>query len=354
MTFERFCTMKRYTDGYTVRGYIELDHIIDPKSLKVYLGNQRLYPENFDAFGHPIFSTQVVNMYTWKAEQASRYNKENKLYLRVTYRTREYKPHRADCDIRPGIESSLRDIKSFNEMLTARKFLASKHNLELNEFVVLGKYILDSFGQVLTIKNLIGPGTSEMVCLKEDFVQKNEFRAVYGALIPKPEDVCSCCGKKFSMNDIKNELFEFLDGRIVHESCAKEYEHYQVIDKLTRLLVDVVYEDKPKYDELPNGYCKDECCKHKPWLLFHTVNGDVEIGFRKRVISIEWKDNFKPFDMAIFNGEQVTKWTANGSFNGDIKPDTTPKTGCRGIHAWSLKEAIKYLEIVKKADLRIR
>ena len=53
------------------------------------------------------------------------------------------------------------------------------------------------------------------------------------------------------------------------------------------------------------------------------------------MISIEWQENFKPFDMnQIFASEDVTKWAENGK---------------RGIHAWSIENAGKYLAKVNKA-----
>ena len=56
------------------------------------------------------------------------------------------------------------------------------------------------------------------------------------------------------------------------------------------------------------------------------------MGWRKRVISIEWQKNYKPFDMKeLFGEEDVTKWEDDGK---------------RGIHAWGSAKAYIYLKKV--------
>jgi len=59
------------------------------------------------------------------------------------------------------------------------------------------------------------------------------------------------------------------------------------------------------------------------------------MGWRKRVISIEWQENYKPFDMdELFATEEVTKWERDGK---------------HGIHAWGKDKAYEYLKKVLKA-----
>ena len=59
------------------------------------------------------------------------------------------------------------------------------------------------------------------------------------------------------------------------------------------------------------------------------------MGWRKRVISIEWQANYKPFNFKeLFENEKVTKWERDGR---------------RGIHACSEEDAYKYLKTVLQA-----
>lgn len=49
--------------------------------------------------------------------------------------------------------------------------------------------------------------------------------------------------------------------------------------------------DKPIYVErLPNGYCSRSCCEHLPWFQVTTRIGRIKIGWRKRVISIDYQE----------------------------------------------------------------
>ena len=106
----------------------------------------------------------------------------------------------------------------------------------------------------------------------------------------------------------------------------------QVIEenkKLTQLFPDPIY-----IEEIPNGYCSDWCCRQIPWFIVTTVVGRIKIGWRKRVISIDWSStrDTKNCD-ELFINEDVTK-------------------GFKFIHAWSLDDAKRYIETILKNTTR--
>ena len=79
--------------------------------------------------------------------------------------------------------------------------------------------------------------------------------------------------------------------------------------------------------ELPNGYWPrvpeyQEYRDKQPWWLVKTPAGLVEIGWRKRVIMIDWSDT--------------------GVVVSDVTSDDVTKTGAM-VHAWSIEDALKYL-----------
>ncbi len=79
-------------------------------------------------------------------------------------------------------------------------------------------------------------------------------------------------------------------------------------------------------EELPNGYCSQPCCLNKPWFRVTSSIGHVVIGWRKRVISIVWKDtNIKKTGEEMFPTEASTRWET-------------------GIHAWGTGPAVEYIK----------
>ncbi len=87
-----------------------------------------------------------------------------------------------------------------------------------------------------------------------------------------------------------------------------------------------LFENRAIYvEEIPNGYCSRYCCKHLPWFIITTNKGRIKIGWRKRVIEIDWKDSdIKNTAEELFPQEDVTKFE------------------CK-IHAWGYKKAKEYL-----------
>ena len=79
-------------------------------------------------------------------------------------------------------------------------------------------------------------------------------------------------------------------------------------------------------NEIPNSYCQCEVCA--PWFTARLPYGDITIGWRKRVISIDWSG--LPDLSALFAEESVTK-------------------GPNMIHAYGKDKAIDYVRKIHEA-----
>jgi hypothetical protein len=85
-------------------------------------------------------------------------------------------------------------------------------------------------------------------------------------------------------------------------------------------------------EEIPNGYCSRACCVNYPWFIVTTKIGHIKIGWRKRVINIDWSNTIvKNRAEILFENENVTK-------------------DMQSIHAWGYEKAKEYLDILHKVN----
>lgn len=81
-------------------------------------------------------------------------------------------------------------------------------------------------------------------------------------------------------------------------------------------------------EEIPNEYDNSWAYKHLPWFRVTTKIGHVKIGWRTRVIFIDWSETgVNKTAEEMFPHEDVSKYE-------------------REIHAWSLEDAKKYLTVI--------
>ena len=326
-----------------IRGHIKLSEMASPLTVRVYLEDKEIVPDSFDCFGYPIFSEEQARIYRLKNFEYKKITGENEdLKLEVSYRIDSSWISRSSFDTAAGIEKSLVGLIEFNRVINERKRYIKRHpNETLNSFVVFGRYLLDDRAQLWSIERNKRDKVVTKVQVEslEKFNQNNPsgysfVRGEKQLVVPKPKSICPCCGKQLTIYDVKDDYCIGVDGKVYHESCYHELEKCNEILEIIVNIVGCAYRaDEYRYELLPNGYCNGSCCAHIPWFLVHTRYGDIIIGKRKRVISIEWQENFKLFDMnELFASENVTKWSEKGK---------------QGIHAWTINKAIVYLMKVK-------
>lgn len=230
-------------------------------------------------------------------------------------------------------EDQILRLNSFKKLLIYRKQAAfCGENLET--FVVFERYVLAPNGHVYLCDKLdLCPTANEesnqtyekkVVLSMEDIALLEYSKEVH---IPGEGDVCAICGERFSIKDIEDyTISENEECLKVHTECLENFteavEHQEASE-----IIDSVYDGHPESEVISKV---DEDGKKKTWYVYKTNQGTISIRFKRKVIVIEWHDNFKPFHMRIFNDERVTKYD-------------------RGIHAWSKKDAIRYLMMAQTA-----
>lgn len=337
-------SIRAYTSGAGLKGYIDLEKLAKPETVKVMIEGEEIVPCSFDCFGKPHFTSEQVMLCTYgKEEKYRKYGSDSELEMIVQYEEAPFNIPLKYFDTLEGINDSLTSLSSLNEVLELRKkYRKVNENNRLNEFVLFGRYYLDCFGQVLSLNNY---NSNSLVKYKDievysDYIlsKKDSLWNFDKYVIPENDSFCPCCGKKFTLEDIKNGFCLYIEGKYYHDSCYLKYRKLKEIDFFTRNMISLVYKREDyTYDLLPNGYCNLECCINIPWFMFHTPDGDIKMGWRKRVIFIEWQENYKSFDFnKLFGQEDVTKWSEKGK--------------C-GIHAWGRDVCFDYLtKVVKEVN----
>lgn len=111
-----------------------------------------------------------------------------------------------------------------------------------------------------------------------------------------------------------------------HHSCNRKYLDRQEEQSFRDVLMRAGYGDV-EMAPIPNGYCP--CDKCAAWFLVAIPQGLLKIGWRKRVINIDWSGTGKSLP-DLFKGENVT--------SGDFY-----------VHAWGFDKAVEYLGRLRQA-----
>lgn len=319
-------SIKKFRGGKL--GIIRLNKLAIPRDIVIKLGEEEFVPIGYDTYGHPIISE--ANFVYYKALKAIKERQGGSLAAEVDYTESAFAIRRDVYDSKEGIEENISTLTELKKLLIYRK-QANFVKKELNTFILFGKYALFNDGHVYECSYQVrDTAMKDRVIMALSEV--DNFELLEEVHIPCQDDVCAVCGKKFSIEDVMAfAVTEDDDCRKVHKSCKSncvESVNYQRASQI----IDSVYQDVPQSEVVRE---RIDAQKEKVWYLYHTMQGDVAIRFKKKVIEIKWCGNFKPFNLeTLFKDEDVTKRKMSDS---------------KIIHAWSVEDAIKYLMIVKRA-----
>ena len=338
-------------------GFISLNKKpADPDSITIKMFGEEIFPNDFDITGMPIFSEEASLVLATKKRIISgnrtSHNMPEKLNVEVSYREADYNFSLDEIDTVDGIKASLADLTTFTELCRKRYLATIQLRKPLNCFVLFGRIMLDEHGYIRRIRNLsdhkysltVLPEELPEVCTREEFDKiVTFFDSATNHAIPQNGEKCPCCGKVFTINSLKEDL-DYVNHKIAHKECIQNYHYYAEIDSLIFNIIDSVYPDKVAFDVLPNPAIYNKELQHIPWFLVHTRFGDIKIGRKCGKISIEWQENFRPFDICIFNNDQrVVKWFDHSPCFKQIAHGEAPLDSKRGILALTEKDAIDYL-----------
>ncbi len=133
---------------------------------------------------------------------------------------------------------------------------------------------------------------------------------------------------------VQNHCPKIHDGLLLLRAKKQAREDPEKIaehDECVKKLVDCFPDQPIHVKEISNGYCSEYCCVNIPWLVVTTSRGPITIGWRKRVISIDWSQL------------DTLRWPADELFPNE---DVTKHDHL--IHAYGYEKATEYLGTILK------
>lgn len=206
-------------------GHITLKRLAIPETIVVIFMGMEIIPRSFDIFGHPNFTKEQLEICKLREFECGN---RSSLQALVTYEEREFDIPQVRFNTVKGIKKSLSSLDGLNEMLNnRRKHIMLKRRL-LDEFVIFGRYFCNSLGQVMFIEK-----ESESEILSADDVEKYEIFSKNNPsgfillpdkyAIPVKDNYCHCCGRNFTILDLKNDRCVSQSNKLYHHSCLKRH-----------------------------------------------------------------------------------------------------------------------------------
>jgi len=261
-----------------------------------------------------------------------------------------------------GIESYLNDLDGLHRLIRDRH-RAGELAEQLDEFIVLGRYRLDSYGNHMILVECTAAGGVSADWIPRGFprVIKCDRLSLLPDLsmtwsirvVPSAEARCVECGDNWTVDDADDcEPDESWAGppaprSLRHKACARLARHrrsYEAFDAIAQAAGFV----RPVLVPVANGYDKSS---GEPWFELRTRRGNIVIGWRKRVIQLDWSDVLsRELDRLTcgirdWSNRQRVKESTHARLDADrlFASENVTKGGSL-IHAWGPEKATEYLK----------
>ena len=238
-------------------------------------------------------------------------------------------------DTRDGLEGRLKaDLNGLRDIVTARYKAGYERNERMRDWCILGMFYTDSCGNFSRITSgapadayeFMDYDTPEMpdVMTKEETNQyTGRWVATMGTCVPPEGARCDRCGSGWTMRTIRDFVWHH-NQPPRHESC----ERLRIIEREQKEIQSVIEKSGIPVNGMymiPNQYHPDPDI-YGPWFMVETPAGRIKIGWRKRVINIDWSD------------------TGLNVQGGDVRDKPGDTAGPTYVHAWGSDKAVEILQ----------
>jgi hypothetical protein len=267
-----------------------------------------------------------------------------------------------------GIAEYLTDLAGLHQLFSDRRKAYYDRKEHLASFVILGRWATDSCGNSgrATIGAYSGRDASWIADDLPPVVSMFDFHLLKSVNVtttdespPRIGSICSECGFGWTLETsydfVRLSSREPLDstGGFEHVYCrklsaerevTKEFQGYLEKAGLGRALLTMI----------PNEYWKDGA---EPWCLVRTPFGTLKMGWRKRVLSIDWsqvlEDRMKRVEKLDIDVRYDARNALRDAFDGRaLFPNDDVTRWETGVHAWNESKIVEYLVVLREKILR--
>ena len=236
---------------------------------------------------------------------------------------------------REGLEARLKDgLDGLREIAIERHRAHYDRDETLTEWCILGRYHADSCGNFSKFtkgapadaeqfRSYEQPELKPVITLEEMTEFTNSWTSSMGSPLPPKDATCDRCGEGWTIQNVDNFIWLDRSKQARHRDCHRiaiiedEREHFEDILKKAEI-------PYTKLIAFPSQYSRD-ADYFGPWFWVETPKGRIKIGWRKRVINIDWAK------------------TALGATGSDIVEDPRVTHGHTYVHAWGPDKAVAAL-----------
>jgi hypothetical protein len=226
-----------------------------------------------------------------------------------------------------GIERSLRSIEDFLALVEARHEAAYGRQEELGDFCVMGRYWLDSCGNFWLL---------ERAKTVSDEPTVTAGRPLGGASLagamPRAVDTCQVCGQPWRIDNLE-DCIALQDSTLVqnerrfyHRPCRVQELSVHQQAAFQEMFRAAGYGDVVM-TTVANRY--GSAIYRGPWFEVEVPGGVILIGWRKRVMNIDW--------------------SSTGCDLADKFQDVKDTKDQYHVHAWTDEQAVDYLRRIREA-----